>query len=157
MKTEPLLKEIESAFPFVKMPSQMEISFHKSNCDKCKYLRNDLEDYRNKEVTGDTIRYLHQDMSCLSAKGWLWILPYYLRFCIAPEAEYSRDEKESLIFNLSPDLKFQSETLERLSLLNQTQINCLIHFVEEYSKSEYWNTYYSDDIKRAINFLRTLS
>jgi hypothetical protein len=40
---------------------------------------------------------MHQEMTCLSARGWSWALPHYLPFCLTPEAEYNRMETEFLI------------------------------------------------------------
>ena len=149
-----LLKEIESAFPLVEMPPGIEIPFHKDGCIECDHLREDLEEYRGKEITGEAIRLIHQEMSHLSAKAWRWILPHYLKFCLTPEAEYNRMEAEFLIYSLGPNLKFQAETLQRLLILNRDQMNCLIHFLEWCLNHQYWKEYCPDDINRAINFLR---
>ena len=152
-----LLKEIESVFPLVEMPLGIDLAFHKHGCLECDELREDLEQYRDKEITGEAIRLIHQELSSLSAKAWRWVLPHYLRFCLTPEAKYNRMETEFFIYSLGPDLKFQQETLQRLSMLNKDQINCLVHFLEWCLNDEYWNEYYPEDINKAINFLSTIN
>jgi hypothetical protein len=154
MLTEALSKEIESVFPFVEMPLGFELPFHGSDCIECYDLRNDLEEYRGKEITGDAIRLVHQEMSHLSAKAWVWILPHYLRFCLTPEAEHNRMEAQFLIYNLRPRAEFEMDTLQRLSLLDEKEINCLVHFLEWCSNHQYWKEFHSDDLNKAKNFLR---
>lgn len=153
MNTNSILTEIESAFPFVEMPLGIELSFYKDGCFECDRLRDDLEQYRGKEITVEAIRLIHQEMSILSAKAWQWLLPHYLRFCLTPEAEYNRVETEFLIYNLGPALEFQKDTMQRLSLLNRDQINCLIHFLEWCANHQYWKDYCLEDINKARKFL----
>lgn len=152
--TGTLSELIESVFPFVEMPSAAElISLGRPDSE---YLTQELERYRGKQIVGDTIRLIHQELSYLSAKGWRWILPHYLRFCLTPEAEYNRMETEFLIYNLGPDLKFQGDTTQRLALLASRQISCLIDFLRWCQNQEYWREYCPDQLSRAIGFLRTL-
>lgn len=154
--TAHLLKEIESVFPFVEMPSTSDFLFHQTDCFECEGLKEDVEHYRGKEITGHVIRSFHQEMSHLSAKAWKWILPHYLRFCLTPEAAYNRTETEFLIYSLSPELQFQRDTSQRLSGLNQVQVDCLIHFLDWCLSQQYWKDYCPHEIANAINFLRTI-
>jgi hypothetical protein len=154
--TSALLKEIESVFPFVDMPEKNEFLFHKNGCFESDGLQNDLEDYRNKEITGDTIRLVHQELSSLSAKVWRWILPHYLRFCLTPEAEYNHMETEFLIYSLSPSSKFKKDTFLRISLLDKDQINCLIHFLMWCENQQHWKGYCLEDISKAKKFLSSI-
>lgn len=156
MSIDTLVNEIDLVFPFVEMPPSSEITFHKAGCTECDYLRDDLEMYRSKEVTGELIRFLHQEMSHLSGKAWRWILPHYLKFCLTPAAEYSRMETEFLIYGLAPDLKFQAETRQRFSTLSKDQVNCLIHFLEWCLNRAYWKEYCSSDIDRGIVFMKSM-
>jgi len=151
-----LLKEIESVFPFVDMPGKNEFLFRKNGCFECDGLQSDLEGYRNKEITGEAIRLVHQELSNLSAKGWQWILPHYLRFCLTPEAEYNRMETEFLIYSLSPLPEFEQDTLLRLSLLDKEQINCLMHFLSWCENQQHWKDYCLEDIGRAQKFLSSI-
>ncbi|MFI3158433.1 MAG: hypothetical protein QX199_20000 [Methylococcaceae bacterium] len=152
-----LLKEIESVFPFVDMPEGNDLVFHKNGCFECDDLQNDLEDYRNKEITSEAIRLVHQELSSLSAKGWRWVLPHYLRFCLTTEAEYNRMETEFLIYSLRPLLEFQKDTLLRLSLLDKDQINCLIHFLMWCENKQHWKEYCLEDIRKAKSFLSSIN
>jgi hypothetical protein len=153
MDTDTLSKEIDEAFPLVEMPAGSDLPFHKNGCFECNWLREELETYRGKEITGETIRLIHQELSSLSAKAWRWILPHYLKFCLTPEAEYNTMETEFLIYNLGPDLKYQRETLQRLSNLNKAQIACLKHFLEWCSDHPYWKEYCPEEINKARNFV----
>jgi hypothetical protein len=100
METSKVLGEIRAAFPELPMPAERELRFHSDGCDQCAYLSEYLHENRNKPVDGPIIRYMHQEMSCLSAKGWAWALPHYLPFCLTPEAEYRTfQERSSLCAN----------------------------------------------------------
>jgi hypothetical protein len=156
MSIDTLVNEIDLVFPFVEMPPSAELTFHKVGCTECDYLRDDLEMYRSKEVTGELIRFLHQEMSHLSGNAWRWILPHYLKFCLTPEAEYSRMETEFLIYGLGPDLKFQAEARQRFSMLSNAQVNCLIHFLEWCLNHPYWKDYCSSDIDRGLDFMKSM-
>ncbi len=155
-RAEILLKEIETAFPFVEIPHKSELMFHKDSCFECDDLLEDIEQYRNKEITGNAIRLIHQEMSKLSAKAWQWVLPHYLRFCLTSEAQYNQMETEFLIYSLAPTWDYQAATLQRLSLLDASQIKCLIHFFEWCLIQEYWQEYCPEDLNRAIQFLGSI-
>ena len=150
--TNILLNEIESAFPFTEMSLDTDLLFYEKDFFECHDLLADIEQDRGKEITGNAIRVIHQEMSHLSAKTWEWVLPHYPRFCFTAEAEYNRMETEFLIYSLAPSLEFQAETWQRLSLLNINQINCLIHFLEWCSNHQCWKEYCPDGIDRGINF-----
>ncbi|XQE65164.1 DUF6714 family protein [Pseudomonas sp. P3C3] len=156
MKTETIQSEVEKHFPFVAKPKGAAVSFHKDDCLHCNFLREDLLPYKGHELPVDAIRCLHQEMSCLSASGWRWALPSYLRYCLTKEAEASGMETEFLIYNLGPAPKYQAEARVRLSALNQEQINCLLNFLLWCKEHEYWSTYCPEDIQRAIEFILTL-
>lgn len=156
MNTEKLREEIENNFPFIDKPEGKSISFHKDDCYHCVYLRRDLEVYDSKEIPPAAIRHIHQEMSCLSSEGWLWVLPSYLRFCLTDEAAYNQFETEFLIYNLSPDIEYQSETIERLEALSIEQIKCLISFLEWCQSHEPWSEYCPEAIEAGIKFLSTL-
>ncbi|WP_097459230.1 DUF6714 family protein [Mangrovitalea sediminis] len=156
MNTEDLRKEIEATFPFVEKPQGLALSFHKDACFQCEYLRKDLQSFKGKELPPEGIREIHQEMSCLSAKGWRWVLPSYLRYSLAEDASYDKTETEFLIYNLSPGLKYQLETKQRLAALNEEQLLCLIHFLEWCQEHEHWGQYCAEEISAGIAFLSTL-
>ena len=157
MDSENLIKEIELVFPFVERPKGIQVSFHKVDCYQCLYLRQEMERYPGTELPKEALRYLHNELSCLSAKGWAWVLPSYLRYCVTADETYDGMETEFLIYNLSPDLKFQKETMQRLSLLNREQITCLIHFIEWCEEHEHWSNYCPKEIIRAKHFLLSIN
>lgn len=71
IEADNLLKEIRAAFPQVPMPAKRDLRFHPEGCFQCEHLSEYLALTRGKPVEGAIIRYMHQEMSCLSAKGWL--------------------------------------------------------------------------------------
>jgi len=126
-----LSKAIALVFPVIDMPISGDLTRHEDSCYDCRHLRKDLEDYRNKDVTNETTRLAHQELSHFSAKGLRWLLPHYLRFCLTTEAEFTRMETEFFIFHFSPSAEFQTDVSEQLRGLDRDQINCLIHFFNQ--------------------------
>lgn len=156
MDSDALLAEIRAVFPKIGMPSQRELRFHPDGCYQCTYLSEYLDERREQTVDGAMIRYMHQEMSCLSAKGWAWALPHYLPFCLTPEAEYNKMEIEFLIYNLGPQDKFKEEQKRRLSALTDPQIRCLALFIDWLRAQPKWSEYCPEDVARARLFLREL-
>lgn len=138
------------------MPAERDLRFHADGCDQCAYLSEYLHENRTKSVDGPIIRYMHQEMSCLSAKGWAWALPHYLPFCLTPEAEYNKIETEFLIYNLAPKDEFKADTIKQLSLFSRRQLSCLVRFLEWASAHAMWKEYCPEDISRALMFVREL-
>src|SRR5882724_12683182 len=114
MDTNELLAEIRLAYPLLEMPSKHDLRFHPDGCVQCDYLSEYLDEHRGGPIDGPVIRHMHQEMTCLSAKGWSWALPHYLPFCLTPEAEYNQMETEYLIYNLGPGDKYTDDTKARL-------------------------------------------
>jgi len=156
MNTADLVKEVEDVFPSISKPQGLDLTFHKTGCDECMYVRQDMEGITGAELPFKTLRYLHDEWSCLSAKGWRWVLPSYLKHCLTVDSTYDDMETEFLIYNLGPELKYQKDTLERLSLLNQAQIECLIHFLQWCEVHPHWSEYCPEDIAQALAFMRTV-
>ena len=154
--TNELAQAIEDAFPFLDMPSSEKLAIHDSSCGRCADLAKDIDECRGREIAGDAIRLVHQDLSHLSRWAWQWILPHYLRFCLTSEAKQNRMETEFLIYNLAPDQRFESDTGARLSLLSIGQLKVLLQFLLWLSGDEYWSVYCPQDIHRGQVFLETL-
>ena len=157
METNELLTEIRAAFPVMEMPSKRDLQFHPEGCYQCAYLSEYLDERRDHAVDGPVIRYMHQEMSCLSAKGWVWALPHYLPFCFTAEAAYNQMETAFLIYSLGPGAKYEDDMKVRLSALTPTQLCCLIHFLEWLSEDPTWKEYYPAEIARALLFVRKLA
>jgi hypothetical protein len=155
MEAAALLREVDLAFPPVAKPKGLDLSFHRGGCARCDFLRKELQDCNATELPAEGVRQIHQDMSCLSAMAWRWVLPSYLKHCLRAN-DALRDETEFLIYNLGPEPKFEEETAGRLSLLNLEQLDCLVHFLEWCAAQAYWSRYCAEDIALAITFLRTL-
>lgn len=156
MNTEMLKREIEDQFTFVDKPEGLAISFHEDDCHQCEFLREELEKYCEQELPEEGIRDVHVEMSCLSAQGWRWALPSYLRYCLTDEALLTEQETQFLIYNLAPGVEYQSETTSRLSLLSDGQIHCLVHFLEWCREHEHWGKYFPQEISSGIVFLSAL-
>jgi hypothetical protein len=155
MSTNILLKEIEAEFPFVERPPTSNLVFH-SGCGGCADLIDDLEGLTGSSISVEGIRAIHQSLPHLSAEGWRWMLPSYLRYAITPEAEYNRMEVEFLVYSLRPRLNFQADTAKRLSLLAPGQIRCLIDFLKCCRSNKFWKEYFPEDIEEATNYLSSL-
>jgi hypothetical protein len=156
MNTGDLLTEIRAAFPLVAMPAQQDLRFHSDGCAQCGYLAEYLDERRGHIVDGPVIRYMHQEMSCLSAKGWAWALPHYLPYCLTPEAEYNKMETEFLIYNFGCSDEYKDNMRTQLSCFTMRQLQCLILFVEYLRGHPQWSEYCPEDIARALVFLRGL-
>lgn len=154
MSPDELLAEIQATFPKIEMPSRRELRFHSDGCSQCAYLSEYLDERRNQHVDGAMIRYMHQEMCCLSSKGWAWALPHYLPFCLTPEAEYNQMETEFLIYNLGPSEEHRDEQRIRLSALTRPQIRCLALFLDWLGMHPKWSEYCPEDIERALQFVR---
>ena len=153
MNSDDLKKEIEKFFPFVDKPRGIELSFHKDDCLHCKYLREELEQFEDRELDEDGIREIYSEMSCLSAKGWEWAFPSYLRFCLKQEPRLQANETEFLIYNLAPQPEYEKETSDRLSGFSKAQLRCLLEVVSWWQSSEYWSDYCGEDLARASKFI----
>lgn len=155
-KVDELLKEIDVAFPFMAMPESAELTYHGNGCHECTEVRRYLNASRSAEVDDELIGLLHQDLYHLSPMALRWILPHYLKFCVSSGGLHSQEEVYFLVFNLSPDAEFQSDTYQRLSLLNSAQRKCLIHFLNWCTSNENW-VEVTEDIDKAINFLQSIN
>ncbi len=154
--TQALMEEVENVFPWVEKPQGESLSFHETGCLQCEFVRSDLAVYSDKELPVEAIRYIHQEMPCLSALGWRWVLPSYLRHCLTQEPDHDYGETSFLIYNLAPEPKYEAETRERLSALSTDQINCLLHFVEWCKEHPYWSDFCPNEIALAYEFLQSL-
>ena len=139
------------------MPSKRELRFHADDCPQCTYLSEYLDERRGQQVDGSMIRYMHQEMGCLSAEGWAWALPHYLPFCFTAEAEYNRMETEFLIYNLAPTEEFKAEQMTRMSALDAEQIRGLLAFLEWLQSQPRWSEYCPDELAKALKFVRELA
>lgn len=150
-----LLSKIDSVFPVDLSIENHELTFHEKGCRDCDDLRPVLNKLIGKEINGEVINVLHQSLSMLSSKSFLWILPHYMKYCLLPEAEYSQQEAQFLIYNLRPSHDFYSDTRLRLSLLTTSQIDCLIEFLIWCRSRDAYSDYVKD-INQAIKFLTGL-
>ena len=156
MKAEDLEQELENVFPFTDKPKGIDLSFHQDNCLHCQFLRNDLEIYNDKRLNKEGIRELYNDMSCLSAKGWAWVFPSYLRLCLHQEASLFANETELLIYNLGPETECEEETKQRLSGFSHQQLQCILHFINWWQTNEHWSKYFASELERANSFISGL-
>jgi hypothetical protein len=154
--TQALLLEIDTVFPPVPKPDGAAVSFHATDCLQCQFVRQDIEKYSDVSLPDDAIRYLHNELSCLSATAWRWALPSYLRRCVTQDAEYDAVETEFLIYNLGPEESFKDETRLRLSALSEQQVRCLLHFLEWCRDHPHWSEYCAEDVSRAATFIASI-
>jgi hypothetical protein len=155
--TTSLLKEIAEVFPQVEKPKSGEITLHGEECVDCTCLRKDMDDLRDVPINVNFIRLIHQGLSCLSPKAWQWVLPYYLRYCLSDEGQYSHMETEFLVYHLSPSEEFEKDSIARLGFLRIEQIACLRHFVVWCSAHPHWKEYFPENLESAKRFLGKLA
>ncbi len=149
-----LLRKIELAFPFVEMPPSWSlISNLATQRAGGAELLHELEEYRGRPIDSELLRSIHQDLHSLSAEGWSWILPHYLRFCMSEAGLDSRAELEFLIYKLDPQPDFHQETVTNLRLLTKRQIKCLIDIVRWCMRDEWFSEYFPEDLQGAMRFL----
>ncbi|WP_141291854.1 DUF6714 family protein [Ideonella azotifigens] len=137
------------------MPDPIEGILHDPKCPECSELVNDLQSTPCC-VGGELIRKLYQELSHLSATGWMWILPIYLRYCLSDEAIYNRFETEFLIFNLSPNEIFKGDVRGRLAFITDDQLQVLIDLLIWLHSDEYWEDRWGGRIMAGVDFLTKL-
>jgi hypothetical protein len=153
--TVTLLDEIAAVLPPVPRPRGEHITFHPVGCGQCDLLRVDLEKYTEPTLPDEAIRYLHDELSLLSAQATRWVLPSYLRRCITMDS-YDALETEFLIYNLGPKAEYHADARERLKELSAPQLMVLLHFLEWCAAHPEWSSYCGEDIANAQVFVRSL-
>lgn len=135
-----IFQEIEREFPYVKCPQGLKLSFHEDECPHCYFLQHEMEQYGDR-IPRRGLRWLNDELSCLSSKGMLWVLSSLLRHCVASNDTYDGVETEFLIYHLSRDVKYQRDLIKQLSALSNTRTNCLAIFIECCCVQERWPVY----------------
>jgi hypothetical protein len=79
------------------------------------------------------VRYLHSELSNLSPKGIVWLLPSLLRQEILTEQRFD-SLHELLIYDLEFDEDRFDDVRERYSLLGSEQIECMACALEYFSE-----------------------
>lgn len=151
-----LIYDIEQAFSFAEMPPSSVVLAEGSDSHDCYGLSDDLDGFRGKEASGDVIRCIHQEILCLSPRAWLWILPYYLKYCLSPEGRYNQFETESLIYTLSPSEEVGGVVEDRLALLDISQLAVLERFLVYLSSQSWWQSYCPEELSAAIFFIHSV-
>lgn len=97
-----LLDELDRLLPPVDKPEGPDLSFHPSGCDACDMLRTELAIWPGRKLPMEALFWLHDDMSSLSAAGWRWALPSYLRLVLESPPDEINLLLGFLILNLNP-------------------------------------------------------
>lgn len=157
MDREHLFKEMDELFPKVVKPKGISMSFHKIGCIHCEELRKDLA-HVNGAFPEEELRTIYDELSCLSSEGLLWVMPAYLKYIIGTEASLESDEVEIefFIYNFSPELKYQKETISRLGSLSKSQLSFISKVFEWLSSFTYWREWHGEDLERAKLFLNNI-
>lgn len=155
--TSLLSQEISKAFPKIEMPNSKKLMFYNENYIEVDELSEDLQSFKDKEVTVEIINLLSRNLSLLSGDGWLWIFPYYLQYCLTDEANLNQTEIEYLIYLLSPTVEFESKMLTRFLIFSTEQVNCIISFLKWLLLTDIGQEYFKEDIYRAIALLTKIS
>ena len=156
MDAHSLLAEIDQVLPPVLKPKPNDVAFHALGCGQCDDLRADLTEYSDRVLPPEAIRYIHNELSCLSAHGLRWVLPSYLKVCLTQDL-YDPLETEFLIYNLAPNPEDEADARQRLSALDLRQLMCLLHFLEWCRDHPHWSTYCPTEIADGILFLQSVA
>jgi hypothetical protein len=155
MDARTVLAEVEAAFAPVEMPASNDLVPESPRYIESEQIRRDLDELRDSPVDDKVIRTIHRYLPVLSAKTTRWILPHFLRFCLAEAGQkFSRVETASLIYALSPNSSFEANTIERMALLSGDQILTLIHFLEWCASDSYWLDSEPERVGEGIAFLK---
>ena len=155
MQADMLLKEISAVFPAIAMPCAAASTVHQNDCERCDDVRRYFDIYKDSKIDDVFIRYMHQNLYQLSPLGFLWLLPYYLKYCLAEEWRYTQEQVYFLVYSLSPAPQFESNAYIQLSELNAAQIHCLMNFLSWCNETEdYYDS--EEDTNKAFSFLKKL-
>ncbi|WP_237466090.1 DUF6714 family protein [Vibrio stylophorae] len=153
MPIESLFTQIADAFPAMEKPQGMALTFHPRGCPHCLFLRDDLAEYQRHPLPEAAIRVVQHEMSCLSAAGWLWVMPSYLLHCLKYIDERDRSEIQFLIYNLAPKPAYVEETKMRLVHFNRAQLQCLVQFLQCCQAHKHWSVHCEAALQQALNFV----
>lgn len=157
MKTDTLLKEIDEVFQVVPMPSRINLTVHLKGCFDCEEVLDYLDYYRNRSLDGAFFMYMRRNLTSLSPIGFLWLIPYYLKYCLSFDWNFTEEPICFLIYTLNPPPEYEHDAFVRLSALNYRQIICLIHFLEWCNENENYASYSTeDDTENVFIFLKRI-
>lgn len=98
-----------------------------------RFLREGLQSYVDAKIPMDSVRYIHTELSNLSASGIAWALPSLLRQAILSEQRFDTLH-EFLIYDLEFDESRIDDVLYRYSQLSKEHIECLACVLEYFSE-----------------------
>ena len=149
-----IYRRVSTAFPYCEKPNRSELSIHSEKCFHCKMSLEELDRHDGSKLPETAIRYLHNEMSTLSAKAISWVLPSYLRLVIE-NPEPGDPVPEFLIYFFAPVCKYETETKSQLEQLSTEQIDCLIDLMGYFNNTD-WGSYCPDELESAVIFLQSL-
>ncbi|WAF87349.1 hypothetical protein NRL37_07785 [Metapseudomonas otitidis] len=150
-----LLDELDRMLPPVDKPEGPDLSFHPSGCDACDMLRTELAIWPGRKLPMEALFWLHDDMSSLSAAGWRWALPSYLRLVLESPPDEINLLLGFLILNLNPSPAYREDTRTRLGALDAQQLGLLLRFMQ-WCGEQPWLLAWGEDIDQACSFLDDL-
>ena len=150
-----LIGEIDRIFPAVVKPADNDLVEHPVDCVQCSWVRNHLRPFDGPILPREALRGLHDDMSCLTAAGWRWAVPSFLRHCLSGP-HIDDIETEFMIYFLGGVEASEPDIAARLASFDDAQISCLCHVLEWCTTHPHWSDYCADNVARALMFLRCL-
>ena len=126
---EEIFALVEDVFPYLtQRPANVLKEF--TNDDLVmRFLSEGLQSYMNAKMPMDGVRYIHTELSNLSASGIAWVLPSLLRQAILSEQRFD-GLHEFLIYDLEFDENRIDDVKYRYSQLSIEQIKCLACVLE---------------------------
>lgn len=123
-------------------------------CKECFYAYSELDGLNLNSSDELLAKTFAQSLRHLSNEGWKSILGGYLRYCITETARQSQTETEMLVYFLSPPESNKKSAIDSLSCLSDSQVICMIEFLEFLKQDSFWGEYFPNDLDAAIFFLR---
>ncbi len=150
-----LVEKINRVFPPTSKPADTDLIQHDTACVQCAWTGTHLEPFEGPILPFKALRGLHMEMSCLSAAGWRWALPSFLRYSLAGP-HHDDLETESMIYFLGGVETSQPEARAGLALFDRSQLDCVLRVLEWCSTNPHWSNYCGSEAKRAVAFMKSL-
>lgn len=130
---EEIFALVEDVFPYLAQRPANALKEFTNDDLVMRFLSEGLQSYMDAKIPVDGVRYIHTELSNLSASGIAWVLPSLLRQAILSEQRFDTLH-EFLIYDLEFDENRIEDIKYRYSQLNKEQIECLACVLEYFSE-----------------------
>ena len=156
MNNTKLVKKTLELFPYVDRPSDELMTIHGPTCSHCNFLLEQLEDFREQQVSKVGSRVFIGELSLLSQQGYRWMLPSYLLSILSEDP----DEELAEYFIYSFSIKTKGNEIQdsdrQTELFKEKELNFLIEVIE-FTRTYMAPIYYEDLDKAIIEINRVIN